>query len=171
MAITTKALTPCLWFDSQAEEAAQFYVSVFDRSRIVSTSHYAKAGKETHGRKPGSVMAVAFELEGQPFVALNGGPQFTFSEAISFQVPCETQEEIDRYWDALRAGGGEEGPCGWLKDRFGLSWQVVPEILMEMIADPDEAKVERVTAAFMAMGKFDIAALQAAFDGSGAAPA
>lgn len=159
MAIAKHKITPCLWFDTQAEAAATFYVSVFKNAKLGRISRYGEAGHEVHGRPAGSVMTVEFELDGQPFVGLNGGPHFKFSEAVSFQVHCETQEEVDYFWDAL-GKGGEEGPCGWLKDKFGLSWQVVPTALNEMLTDPDAAKVERVTNAFLKMKKFDIAALK-----------
>jgi predicted 3-demethylubiquinone-9 3-methyltransferase (glyoxalase superfamily) len=165
MAIAAQKITPCLWFDSQAEEAANFYVSVFDNSRIGRISRYGEEGREVHGRAAGSVMTVEFELEGQKFVGLNGGPHFTFSEAISFQVHCGTQEEIDYFWGRL-SEGGEEGPCGWLKDRFGLSWQVVPAVLPQMLTDADSSKAQRVTRAFLQMKKFDIAALERAYSGA-----
>ena len=168
MAIKTKEITPCLWFDTEAEDAAKLYVSVFKNSRIGRISRYGKEGFEVHRKKAGAVMTVEFELEGQPFVALNGGPQFKFNEAISFQVHCETQKEVDYFWDKLIAGGGSEGPCGWLKDRFGLSWQVVPSTLVDMLLDKDAAKVNRVTKAFLQMKKFDIAALQRAYEGRAA---
>jgi predicted 3-demethylubiquinone-9 3-methyltransferase (glyoxalase superfamily) len=150
-------ITPCLWFDTDGEEAAQFYTSVFPSSRIVEVARYGSAGPRTEG----TVMTVLFELDGQRFVALNGGPDFTFSEAISFQVDCETQEEVDGYWSAL-ADGGEEGPCGWLKDRFGVSWQIVPKVLGELVSDPDQAKAQRVMAAMLKMGKIEIAELERA---------
>jgi predicted 3-demethylubiquinone-9 3-methyltransferase (glyoxalase superfamily) len=159
-----KTITPCLWFDTEAEDAAKFYCSIFPNSRIVSVSRYGKEGHDVHGKKAGSVMAVEFELDGRSFSALNGGPQFKFDEAISFQIPCESQADVDQYWSKL-TDGGQEGPCGWLKDRFGLSWQVVPTILLKMLMDPDRAKAERVTKAFMQMRKFDIAALEQAFHG------
>ena len=128
MSVTTQKIVPCLWFDSQAEEAAKYYTGIFKNSKITNVSHYTEAGREIHGRKAGSVMTVAFELDGQPFTALNGGPDFKFNEAISFQVICETQKEIDHYWDKLSQGGDPKAQqCGWLKDKFGLSWQVVPE--------------------------------------------
>jgi predicted 3-demethylubiquinone-9 3-methyltransferase (glyoxalase superfamily) len=153
-------ITPCLWFDDRGEEAAEFYTGIFENSRIVQVSHYGSAGP----RPEGMVMMVDFELDGQPFLALNGGPEFTFDEAISFQVNCESQEEIDRFWTAL-SDGGAEGPCGWLKDRFGMSWQIVPTTLMnEMLRDPDTEKVQRVMAAVLSMGKLDIAELQRAAD-------
>jgi predicted 3-demethylubiquinone-9 3-methyltransferase (glyoxalase superfamily) len=160
-------ITPCLWFDSQAEDAANFYVGIFPNSGITRVSRYAKAGHETHGMVEGSVMTVLFELDGQRFTALNGGPHFKFSEAISLQIGCATQQEVDYYWSRL-ADGGEEGPCGWLKDRFGLSWQVVPDALLRLLADPDVEKTERVTQAFMQMGKLDIATLERAHRGDGA---
>ena len=163
---TIRKIIPCLWFDSQAEEAAKFYVSVFERSRITGLTHYGKEGQEVHGGKPGSVLTVAFELEGEPFTALNGGPQFKFTEAISLQVMCETQEEIDRYWSKLSAGGDEKAQqCGWLKDKYGLSWQVVPAALPALIGDPDRAKAGRVMKALLPMKKLDIKALKQAHAG------
>ena len=165
MAIAKQKIAPCLWFDTQAEEAAKFYVSVFKNGKIGRVAHYGKSGKEIHGRDAGSVMTVEFELEGQSFVGLNGGPHFKFNEAVSFQVYCETQEEIDYYWNALRAGGGEEGPCGWLKDRFGLSWQVAPAMIADMMQSPDREKADRTMAALLQMKKLDIAKLQQAFNG------
>jgi predicted 3-demethylubiquinone-9 3-methyltransferase (glyoxalase superfamily) len=164
MPIATQRIMPCLWFDTEAEEAANFYCSVFKNSRINTIGRYGKEGFEKHGKKAGSVMVVAFELEGQKFVALNGGPQFKFSEAISFQIHCDSQKEVDYFWSKLTQGG-EEGPCGWLKDRFGLSWQVVPTALIEMVSDKDPAKVQRVTKAFLQMKKFDIDALRRAYEG------
>lgn len=158
-------ITPCLWFDTQAEEAANFYVSIFKNSKVVQTTRYTGAGQEIHGKPEGSVLTVLFELDGLPFTALNGGPQFKFDEAVSFQIMCEGQEEIDYYWGRLTEGGSE-GPCGWLKDRFGLSWQVVPTVLQVLISDPDPAKAARVTNAFLQMSKFDIAALQRAYAGA-----
>ncbi|ADB52648.1 VOC family protein [Conexibacter woesei] len=155
-----RAITPSLWFDQQAEEAANFYVSVFDNSRIVNVTHYTAAGP----REAGMVMTVEFELDGTRFVAINGGPQFTFDEAVSFEIPCETQDEIDAYWERLSAGG-REGPCGWVADRYGLAWQVVPTGMDELFADPDPQRAERAMRAMLAMGKIDIAALQAAADG------
>jgi predicted 3-demethylubiquinone-9 3-methyltransferase (glyoxalase superfamily) len=143
--LTTQRITPCFWFDDQAEEAATLYTSIFPGSRIVTVSRYGEAGREVHGRPPGSVMVVAFELEGQAFTALNGGPVFKFNEAISLQVSCRTQEEVDHYWEKLSHGGDEQAQqCGWLKDRYGLSWQIVPVALMEMMADPDPVKAGRV---------------------------
>jgi predicted 3-demethylubiquinone-9 3-methyltransferase (glyoxalase superfamily) len=164
MAIAAQKITPCLWFDTEAEEAANFYISVFRNSRIGSINRYGKAGHEVHGKPAGSVMAVEFEIEGQKFVALNGGPQFKFDEAISFQIHCRTQDEIDHYWNRLTEGG-KEVACGWLKDRFGLSWQVVATPLFEMLSDKDPAKTARVTKAFLKMKKFDIEKLRQAFDG------
>jgi predicted 3-demethylubiquinone-9 3-methyltransferase (glyoxalase superfamily) len=159
-------IMPCLWFDDQGEDAANFYVSVFPDSKITGITHYAEAGKEVHGRKPGSVLTVSFELAGQEFTALNGGPQFRFSEAISLMIMCDSQQEVDHYWNALSAGGPVEAQqCGWLKDRFGLSWQVVPKMFLEMFMSPDKAKVERAFGAMMNMKKLDIAALQRAFNG------
>ncbi|WP_447980112.1 VOC family protein [Candidatus Nitrospira bockiana] len=154
-------ITPFLWFDNQAEEAARFYVSVFKNSRIVTMTHYGEAGP---GPK-GTVMTVVFQLEGQDFIALNGGPHFTFTEAISFSVSCTTQEEVDEYWDKL-SRGGEEGPCGWLKDRYGLSWQITPTILNEMLNDPDPQKSKRVMEAMLQMGKIDIERLKQAYENS-----
>jgi predicted 3-demethylubiquinone-9 3-methyltransferase (glyoxalase superfamily) len=165
MPITKHRITPCLWFDTQAEDAANFYCSVFKNSRITAISRFPEAGQEIHHKPAGSVMLVAFELDGQPFTALNGGPQFKFDEAVSFQVLCETQDEVDHYWNAL-SKGGQEGPCGWLKDRFGLSWQVVPSAIPRMMGDADRGKSARVMNAFMQMKKLDIAALQRAYDGA-----
>jgi predicted 3-demethylubiquinone-9 3-methyltransferase (glyoxalase superfamily) len=150
-------LTTCLWFDTNGEEAARFYVSVFPGSKITGTTRYGPAGPGPEGQ----AMTVSFELAGQPFVALNGGPQFTFSEAISFQVGCERQDEVDRYWETLSAGG-EQGPCGWLKDRFGLSWQIVPTALPRLLGSPDVGTTQRVMEAVLQMGKLDIAALERA---------
>ena len=155
-------ITPFLWFDDQAEEAANFYVAVFKNSKVKEISHYT--GEEPLGEK-GAVMTVAFELDGQEFVALNGGPRFKFTEAVSFAVNCETQGEIDYYWDRLTSGGGEEGQCGWLTDKYGLSWQVVPTQLREWTKDA--AGFRRVMQAVMPMKKLDIATLQAAYDGRG----
>ncbi|MQA76169.1 MAG: VOC family protein [Solirubrobacterales bacterium] len=154
-------ITPNLWFDTEAEAAAGFYVSVFENSRIVNVTHYTEAGP----RPAGMAMTVEFELDGQRLVGINGGPQFSFDEAVSFEIGCETQDEVDHYWDKLREGGGEESQCGWLKDRYGLSWQVVPAGLEELFADPDPERAERAMRAMLAMGKLDIAALRAAADG------
>lgn len=164
MPIASQKINPCLWFDTQAEDAAKFYCSVFKNSKLGKVSRYVDEGQEIHGKPPGSVMAVEFELEGQKFTALNGGPYFKFDEAISFQIACASQDEVDYFWAKL-SDGGSEGPCGWLKDKFGLSWQVVPTMLYDMLMDPDQAKVKRVTHAFLRMKKFDIAALQRAFAG------
>jgi predicted 3-demethylubiquinone-9 3-methyltransferase (glyoxalase superfamily) len=150
-------LTPFLWFDTEAEEAAKHYTSIFPNSRITEVAHYGSAGP----REEGTVMTVAFELDGQPFVGLNGGSDFSFSEAVSFQVDCETQEEVDEYWSKL-SEGGEEGPCGWLKDRFGLSWQIVPKRLMELLTDPDRERAQRAMAAMLKMGKIQIDELELA---------
>jgi len=157
---TVAKITPCLWFDTQGEEAANLYTSIFGNSRVKQVTRYGSAGP----RSEGMVMTVTFELEGQEFVALNGGPEFTFDEAISFQVNCESQEEIDRYWTALSAGG-EEGPCGWLKDKFGVSWQVNPSALMrEVLSGPDTGKAARAMKAVLGMGKIDIAEIRRAVD-------
>jgi predicted 3-demethylubiquinone-9 3-methyltransferase (glyoxalase superfamily) len=152
-----REITPCLWFDTEGEEAATFYTSLFPNSKIVDVARYGSAGP----RPEGTVMTVSFELDGQKFVALNGGPDFTFSEAISFQVSCENQEEVDSYWNAL-AEGGEEGPCGWVKDRFGLSWQIIPTALPELLSDPNPEKSQRVMAAMLQMKKIEIDALEQA---------
>ncbi len=150
-------ITPCLWFDTEGEEAAKFYTSVFPSSKIKKITHYGSAGP----RREGTVMTVEFELDGEPFVALNGGADFTFNEAISFQVFCETQDEVDAYWDTL-AEGGEEGPCGWLKDKFGVSWQIIPKALPKLLSDPDIEKAQRVMAAMLEMKKIDIDELERA---------
>jgi predicted 3-demethylubiquinone-9 3-methyltransferase (glyoxalase superfamily) len=165
MALSAHKINPCLWFDTEAEDAAKFYCSIFKNSKMGKVSRYVDEGQEIHGKPAGSVMAVEFELEGQKFAALNGGPHFKFDEAISFQIGCESQDEIDYFWKALSAGGSE-GPCGWLKDKFGLSWQVVPTVLYDMLVDPDHAKVKRVTHAFLHMKKFDIAELKRIFAGT-----
>jgi predicted 3-demethylubiquinone-9 3-methyltransferase (glyoxalase superfamily) len=150
-------LTPCLWFDTDGEDAAKFYTSVFPTSRILDVSRYGKAGP----RPEGTVMTVSFDLDGLKFVALNGGPEFTFNEAISFQVSCKNQEEVDAFWSKL-AEGGEEGPCGWLKDRYGVSWQIVPTVLPELLADPDWEKSQRVMQAMLQMKKIEIDELERA---------
>jgi predicted 3-demethylubiquinone-9 3-methyltransferase (glyoxalase superfamily) len=168
MPIVGKTITPCLWFDTQAEDAAKFYCSVFENSKITAVSRFPEAGQEVHGKPAGSVMVVAFELDGQPFTALNGGPQFKFDEAVSFQIMCETQDEIDHYWSKLTGSGGQEGPCGWLKDRFGLSWQVVPAAIPRMMTDPDPAKSARVMNVFLKMKKLDLAAIERAYAGKAA---
>ena len=167
MKLAPQKLTPCLWFDTEAEDAAKFYVSIFKDSRIGTVSHYANEGQDIHGKPAGSVMAVQFFLSGHEFVGLNGGPHFKFDEAISFQIHCDTQDEIDYFWSKL-SEGGQEGPCGWLKDKFGLSWQVVPAALLTMLMDSDARKVERVTRAFLQMKKFDIAALERVYQGKAA---
>lgn len=155
----TNQIAPCLWFDNQAEEAAKFYTSIFKNSKIENISRYGKEGFEFHGQAEGRVLTVAFQLNGQAFTALNGGPIFKFNEAISLQVYCDTQEEIDHYWNKL-TDGGEEGQCGWLKDKYGVSWQIVPSILPKLMSDP--AKAEKVMQAFLHMTKFDIQALELA---------
>jgi predicted 3-demethylubiquinone-9 3-methyltransferase (glyoxalase superfamily) len=157
-------ITPNLWFDGNAEEAADFYVSVFENSRIVSSARYP----ENSPGPAGTVMTVEWELDGQRFVGINGGPQFKFSEAVSFQIDCETQEQIDYYWEKL-GEGGEEGPCGWLRDRFGLSWQITPTGMDELFSDPDPARADRAMQAMLKMKKLDIAELRAAADGVPAA--
>ena len=160
-------ITPCLWFDDQAEAAAEFYTGMFKNSRIVKIARYGEAGREVHGRPPGSVMTVAFELDGQAFTALNGGPIFKFNEAISLQINCETQEEVDHYWNKLSKGGDDTAQqCGWLKDKYGLSWQVVPRALVELISDPDPQKSGRVMEAMLKMKKIDIDQLKRAYAGS-----
>ena len=159
-------ITPCLWFDDQAEEAAEFYTTIFPNSRIVKTTRYGEAGYEVHGKLAGTVMAVAFELDGQAFTALNGGPIFKFNEAISFQVNCETQEEVDYFWEKLTEGGDEKAQqCGWLKDKYGASWQIVPAVLLEMIDDPNSEKSQRAMKAMLQMKKIDIDTLKRAYDG------
>jgi predicted 3-demethylubiquinone-9 3-methyltransferase (glyoxalase superfamily) len=168
MATIKQKITPCLWFDSEAEEAAKFYTSVFKNSRITQVSRYGKAGQDVHGREPGSVMVVAFEIEGQTFTALNGGPLFKFGEAISFQVMCDSQAEIDYFWYKL-CEGGQESQCGWLKDKFGLSWQVVPAVLPQLLSDADGDARERMIGAIMKLKKFDLELLQRAYRGERAA--
>jgi predicted 3-demethylubiquinone-9 3-methyltransferase (glyoxalase superfamily) len=153
-------ITPYLWFDHEAEEAASFYVSLFKNSKILNVTRYGDAGPG----QPGSVVTVSFELDGEEFVALNGGPQFSFTEAVSFQISCDGQEEVDHFWDAL-SEGGEESQCGWLKDRYGLSWQVVPSVLFELLGDPDPQRASRATQAMLGMRKLDIEALRNAADG------
>ena len=165
MQIAAQKSNPWLWFDTEAEEAAKFYCSVFKNSRTGRVSRYVNEGQEIHGKEAGSVMAVEFEIGGQKFAALNGGPHFKFTEAISFQVNCEDQQEVDYFWKRL-AEGGTEGPCGWLKDKYGLSWQVVPKVLYEMLLDQDHTKSQRVTKAFLQMKKFDIAELKRACAGT-----
>lgn len=158
-------ISPCLWFDNQAEEAAAFYTSIFNNSKIVRVIRYGDAGQDIHGQRAGTVMTVAFELDGQLFTALNGGPVFTFNEAISFQIHCETQAEVDYYWERLSEGGDEkEQQCGWLKDKFGVSWQVVPTILLEMLSSSDADKAQRVTKVMLQMKKLTIDELKQAYD-------
>jgi predicted 3-demethylubiquinone-9 3-methyltransferase (glyoxalase superfamily) len=153
-------ITPFLWFDSQAEEAAAFYVSIFPNSRVVTTARYGEGGPGPAG----SVMTVVFQLDGKEFIALNGGPQFKFTEAVSFSVDCRTQQEVDQYWQKLSAGG-EEGPCGWLKDKYGLSWQINPAVLGQMLSDPDPAKSKRAMQAMLGMKKIDTEGLKRAYEG------
>ncbi len=161
-------IAPCLWFDGKAEQAANFYIGIFKNSKITDIAYYGEAGQEQHGQPAGSVMTVAFELDGLKFTGLNGGPTFKFNEAISFQIDCETQEEVDHYWNHLAEGGPPEAQiCGWVKDKFGVSWQVVPKILPELLMDEDKVKAARAMTAMMGMKKMDIAALQRAFDGEG----
>ncbi|MFO7587479.1 MAG: VOC family protein [Gemmatimonadota bacterium] len=156
-------ITTCLWFDRQAEEAAEHYVSIFPNSRILDITRYGEAGHETHGMPAGTVMTVSFELDGHGFTALNGGPVFQFNEAVSFQVNCDTQEEVDRYWKRLAEGGDPKAQqCGWLKDRFGVSWQVIPTPMIEMMNDPDPERSSRVMSAMMKMKKLDLDELRRA---------
>jgi predicted 3-demethylubiquinone-9 3-methyltransferase (glyoxalase superfamily) len=159
-------ISPCLWFDTQAEQAANYYVSIFKNSKINAISHYPDSGQEIHGKPADSVLTVVFELEGQSFVALNGGPQFQFSPAVSLHIDCETQEEVDYYWEKLSAGGDPSAQqCGWVADKFGVSWQIVPNIVQELITSSDAAASKRVFEAIMEMQKLDIAELQRAFKG------
>ena len=160
--MTSTPLTTCLWFDTQAEEAATHYTSIFKDARLGNISRYGEGAP----RPAGMVITAEFELNGQPFLALNGGPEYTFTEAVSFQIPCADQAEIDYYWDRLGNDGGEPGPCGWLKDKFGVSWQVIPAALGSLLSDPDPEKAARATRAMLSMGKLDIAALQQARDGA-----
>ncbi len=155
----TQKITPFLWFDNNAEDAMDFYVSIFENSEVLSVSRYGDAGPGPEG----SIMVASFRLAGQEFLALNGGPQYTFTEAVSFLIDCTLQEEVDHYWDRL-SEGGEPGPCGWLKDRFGLSWQVVPSVLGEMLADKDRERANRVMQAMLQMSKLDIATLTRAYE-------
>ena len=154
-------ITTCLWFDTEGEEAAEFYCNLVPNSRVTGVERYGEAGP----REAGMVMTVAFELDGRPYVALNGGSDYRFNEAVSFQISCQDQDEVDRYWSALTADGGQEGPCGWCKDRWGLSWQIVPQALPRLLGDPDQERAQRAMQAMLKMGKLDIAALQAAADG------
>ncbi|PKQ06914.1 MAG: hypothetical protein CVT72_04970 [Alphaproteobacteria bacterium HGW-Alphaproteobacteria-11] len=162
MKLPAREITTCLWYDSDAEEAVNFYMSVFKDAEMGRFTRYGDEGHDIHGREAGSVMTVEFEIAGRKFVAINGGPVFKFDEAISFQIHCDTQDEIDYFWSKL-SEGGEESVCGWLKDKFGLSWQVVPSVLPEMLLDADTAKSQRVVKAFMQMKKFDIEALKQAY--------
>ncbi|MDQ4501075.1 VOC family protein [Sinomonas sp. ASV322] len=155
-------IVPCLWFDTQAEEAANFYVSVFPNSKVTNVDYYGEAGP----RPAGTAITAEFELDGKPFLALNGGPEFTFNEAVSMQVFCANQAEVDHYWNALTADGGQESQCGWLKDRFGFSWQIIPTRLTELLKDPEPERAQRAMAAMLAMRKIVIADLEAAADGS-----
>ncbi|MEX2122632.1 MAG: VOC family protein [Woeseia sp.] len=157
-------IAPCLWFDDQAEEAAKFYTGIFDNSRIVNIARYGEAGHEFHGKPAGSVMTVGFELDGQPFTALNGGPAFKFNEAVSLQISCDTQDEVDYYWARLSAGGDERAQqCGWLKDKYGVSWQVVPAELPDMVSDPNSEKSQRAMEALLQMKTLDIGKLKRAY--------
>ena len=159
-------ITPCLWFDDQAEEAVEFYTAIFRNSKIGNLTRYGEAGREIHGKPAGTVMTVAFELDGQAFTALNGGPIFKFNEAISFQVNCDMQEEVDYYWEKLSRGGDEKAQqCGWLRDKYGVSWQVVPKVLPEMLTDADAEKSARVMKAMLRMKKIEIDALKRAYAG------
>jgi predicted 3-demethylubiquinone-9 3-methyltransferase (glyoxalase superfamily) len=161
-----QTITPCLWFDDQAEEAARLYTGIFPNSRIIGTTRYGEAGREIHGRDAGTVMTVAFELDGQAFTALNGGPRFSFNAAISLQVHCETQEELDHYWHRLCEGGDERAQqCGWLKDRYGVSWQVVPVLLQAMLNESDPVRTDRLMNALLKMRKLDPAGLERASQG------
>jgi predicted 3-demethylubiquinone-9 3-methyltransferase (glyoxalase superfamily) len=164
---TTQRISPCLWFDDEAEEAARFYTGIFENARINAVTRYSAAGFETHGRPAGSVMTVEFELDGQAFTALNGGPAFRFNEAVSLQVLCETQDEVDYYWEKLSEGGDPQAQqCGWLKDRYGLSWQVVPRGMDEMFRDENAPGAQRAMEAMLRMKKLDVAALRRAYDGT-----
>jgi predicted 3-demethylubiquinone-9 3-methyltransferase (glyoxalase superfamily) len=163
MQASTQRITPFLWFDDQAEEAVAFYTSVFENSRVVSTTRYTKEGEQAAGRPAGSVMTIAFQLDGQDFTALNGGPHFKFNEAISLVVNCRSRDEVDHYWKRLSEGGDEKAQqCGWLKDRYGVSWQVVPTLLIELLNHPDPEKARRAMAAMLQMKKIDVAALRRA---------
>jgi len=163
----TQKITPCLWFDDQAEEAVKFYTSIFKKSKVGRIARYGEAGAKVSGRPKGSVMTATFEIEGQEFMALNGGPHFRFSEAVSFIVNCETQQEIDQLWEKL-SEGGEQGVCGWLKDKYGLSWQVIPTVLEKMMQDKDSDKTNRVMRALLQMKKLDIRRLEEAYERSDA---
>jgi predicted 3-demethylubiquinone-9 3-methyltransferase (glyoxalase superfamily) len=170
MQTSRQKITPFLWFDNQAEEAVIFYISIFKNSRIVSVTHYGEEGAEASGRPKGTVMTVAFQLDGQEFVALNGGPHFKFTEAISFVVNCDSQDEVDYYWENLSEGGDEKAQqCGWLKDKYGVSWQIVPTVLVELLSDPDHEKSRRAMKAMLQMKKIDIETLKQASDRQGPA--
>lgn len=159
-------IAPCLWFDDRAEEAAKYYVKIFKNSKIRSIARYGEAGREQHRKPPGSVLLVEFQLDGRPFTALNGGPDFKFNEAISFQVRCKDQKELDYYWNKLTAGGDPEAQvCGWLKDKYGVSWQIVPDVISKLLKDHKSVKSQRAFAELMTQKKLDIAALQRAYDG------
>ena len=158
-------ITPFLWFDNNAEEAVNFYVSIFKNSKVGKVTRYNEASSKAAGRPEGSVMTAEFQLEAQNFVAINGGPHFKFTEAISFVVDCGSQEEVDYFWEKLTADGGQESQCGWLKDKYGLSWQITPRVLIEMIGDKDPQKAQRVMQAMLQMKKIDIATLKRAYEG------
>jgi len=163
---TTQRITPCLWFNREAEEAARFYTSIFENSKIGRITRYGKEGHEIHGMPDGTVMTVEFKIAGQTFTALNGGPIFKFNEAVSFQVHCETQGEVDYYWEKLSEGGDENAQqCGWLKDKYGLSWQIIPKGLIELLGDPDSAKSQRAMKAMLQMKKIDMEEIKRAYDG------
>lgn len=163
--VNIQKIAPCLWFDNQAEKAAHFYTSIFKDSKMGRTTRYGKEGYEIHGRPEGTVMIVEFEIEGQAFIALNGGPIFKFNEAISFQVYCETQEEVDYYWVKLSEGGDEKAQqCGWLKDKYGVSWQIIPRVLIELVGDPSSEKSQRAMKAMLQMQKIDIEKIKRAYD-------
>ena len=166
MSMTAHGITPCLWFDTQAEEAAKFYASVFKDAKIGKTSRYGKEGVEVHGKQPGTVMTVAFEIAGQKFLALNGGPHFKPNEAVSFMISTEDQAETDRLWDAIVGNGGEESMCGWCKDKWGFSWQITPKRLMQLMTDPDPDRARRASQAMLKMHRIDIAAIEAAAGGN-----
>jgi predicted 3-demethylubiquinone-9 3-methyltransferase (glyoxalase superfamily) len=162
----SKKIVPCLWFDNQAEQAANYYTSIFKNSKVGKITYYGEAGQDVHGQKPGTVLTVAFDLDGQPFTALNGGPIFKFNEALSLQVMCDDQKEIDYYWEKLSVGGDSNAQqCGWLKDKYGLSWQIVPKVLLELVGDPKSEKSQRAMTAMLGMKKIDIAALERAYEG------
>ncbi len=170
MEINAQKITPCLWFDDRAEEAARFYTSVFRDSKIKRIAHYGKEGYEIHGMPEGTVMIVEFEIEGQTFTALNGGPLFKFNEAISFQVNCETQEELDYYWGRLSEGGDEKAQqCGWLKDKYSVSWQIIPKVMAELLNDSHSEKSQRAMKAMLQMKKIDIETIRRAYEGQGTA--